>query len=77
MKTPAVITLVIMGAFLIAAPIASDYLPRAQIVEAFSTTGANQVTLGENLSEAYRFGCWLVGALMIGAAIIGTRERRA
>ena len=34
MKTPAVITLIIMGAFLIAAPIASDYLQRAQILEA-------------------------------------------
>jgi hypothetical protein len=65
-----------MGAFLIAAPIVSDYLQRAQILEALISTGGSQVTLGESLSEAYRFGCWLIGALMICAAFLGTREKR-
>ena len=76
MRTPAVITVVVMGSLLIAAPILSDYLQRAQMVEALSKTNASQITLGESLSEAYRFGCWLVGAVMVGAAILSARERK-
>ncbi len=76
MKTPAVIILIIMGSLLIVAPVVADYLHRSQIVEALQQSGANHLTLGESLSEIYRFGCWLVGTLMVGSAILSSREHK-
>jgi hypothetical protein len=76
MKASIAITLIIMGSFLIAAPILADYLQRAQVVELLRGAGAERVSLGAELSEAYRFGCWMVGALMVGAAIFASRDGR-
>ncbi len=77
MKASIAISLIIAGSLLIAAPILADYLYRAQIVEAMRGAASTQVTLGQTLSEAYRFGCWVVGALMIAAAVLASRTRGA
>lgn len=74
MKTPVAITLVIMGGLLVAFPILSDYLHRAQTVEALNAIESGSISLQSTLSTEYRFGCWLLGAGMIGAAIFASRR---
>jgi hypothetical protein len=76
MKASIAITLIITGALLIGAPILADHLQRAQLAEILRNDNAQQVNLGTQMSEMYRFGCWMVGSLMVGAAIISSRERR-
>lgn len=63
-----------MGAGLIVAPIFSDHLQRSQVAAALATPGVQSVTLEPTLSRSYRFGCWLVGSLMVTAAILYSRR---
>lgn len=74
MKTSVAVTLVIMGGLLVAAPIVSDYLQRQQVVAAMSKPGVTSISLRPELSELYRFGCWLTGSAMIAAAIYYSRR---
>lgn len=77
MKTPIAATLVIVGGLLVLAPIFSDYLQREQVVEAMSKPGVTSVSLGPQLTELYRFGCWLTGTAMVAAAIYFSRRSAA
>jgi hypothetical protein len=77
MKTPIAITLIIMGALLIMTPAFSDYLYQRNVVELMNRPGVSSVTLGGQMTELYRFGCWLSGSAMAGFAIlcsIGSRK---
>ena len=74
MKTSVAITLIIVGGLLVAAPIASDYLQRAQLLAALGKAGVTSVNLQPILSEQYRLGCWSVGAAMVAAAVCFSRR---
>jgi hypothetical protein len=37
-----------------------------------SRDGVTNVSLGGQLSEAYRFGCWLTGSVMIAVAVLSS-----
>jgi hypothetical protein len=65
MKTSVAITLIVVGALLVAAPILSDYSHRAQVAAALNHSATSSVSLQPVLSEEYRFGCWLVGGAMM------------
>jgi len=74
MKTPVAITLIIMGGLLVAAPIISDYLQRAQVAAALGKPGVESVNLQPTLSSDYRLGCWIVGSAMVAAAVLFSRR---
>ena len=68
MRTPVVITLIIAGAFVIALPPLSDAWRTMMLTQAL-THGANFAPWEGLMDGPYRFGCWLLGAVMIGIAI--------
>jgi hypothetical protein len=74
MKTPVAITLIIVGGMLVAAPIVSDYLERAQIAAVMGKPGVSSVNLQPTLSSEYRLGCWILGSAMVAAAILFSRR---
>ena len=74
MKTPVAITLIIVGGLLVAAPIVSDYLQRAQVAETLGKSGVTSVNLEPTLSSHYRLGCWIVGSAMVAAAVVFSRR---
>ena len=77
MKTPLAITLIIVGAVLILAPVAADQLHESRVANVISRPGITSVRLGEPLSETYRLGCWLTGSAMIALAVwFSTGERK-
>jgi hypothetical protein len=78
MKTAIAITLIIVGALLIMTPVLSDHLHESNVVALLSRDSIKQVTLTGQMSEMYRFGCWLTGSAMIGVAVLaGLATRRA
>lgn len=80
MKTPIAITLIIVGAVLILAPIVADQLHQARVAELLLRPEIRSVNLGGETSELYRFGCWLVGTSIIILAVrcsIGQRTLTA
>jgi len=76
MKTPIAVTLIIMGALLVMTPVVADYFYQQNIVALMARSGVSGVTLAGQMSEFYRFGCWLTGSGMIGIAVLGSRHRR-
>ena len=74
MKIPVAVTLIIAGALLVAAPIIADYSHRAQVASVMGKPGVSSVSIGPELSEAYRFGCWFTGSVMVAAAILFSRR---
>ena len=70
MKTPIAVTLIIMGALLVITPAISDFLYQRNVVELMTRPGVTQVTLLGQMSNWYRFGCWLSGAGMVGIAVL-------
>jgi len=80
MKTPIAVTLIIMGALLVMTPVISDLLYQRNVVALLNRSGVTSVTLRNQMTSFYRFGCWLTGTGMIGVAVLGTgfaRTRRA
>ncbi len=79
MKPSVAITLIITGAVVVLAPIASDYLYQGRLVE-FTT--ASQGKLGSSMLDAsrigpiYAFGCYALGLLMIAVGVLGSNARR-
>ena len=74
MKTPLAVALVVVGCLLIIAPIVADYLIKSNhqsnVVRLMEKPETNRVSLQrEEMSGTYSFGCWLVGALAIGASV--------
>lgn len=74
MKTPPAVSRVVVGDALIIAPIVADYLLKANhqanVVRLLEKPESRTVSLQrEEMSGTYAFGCWLIGALAIGASI--------
>jgi hypothetical protein len=74
MKTPLAVALVVVGGALIIAPIIADYSLKAnrqnnvtRLLEKPESRGVSMPH--EEIGATYSFGCWLVGALAIGASI--------
>ena len=70
MKTAVAVTLIIMGAVLVMTPALADFLYQRNVVELMSRSGVTSVTLAGQMSEIYRFGCWLTGSAMVGIAVL-------
>jgi hypothetical protein len=78
MKASIAITLIIVGALLILAPAALDYLHQRQVADLLVQNGADSATLLGVVSQLYSFGCWLTGSVMIGLAVrfsIGSKRQ--
>ena len=70
MKTPIAVTLIIMGALLVMTPALADFLYQRNVVALMARSGVTSVTLAGQMSELYRFGCWLTGSGMVGVAVL-------
>ena len=70
MKTPIAVTLIIMGALLVMTPALSDIFYQHNVVTIMARSGVTGVTLAGQMSEIYRFGCWLTGTGMVGIAVL-------
>jgi len=69
MKTPIAVTLIIMGALLVMTPAIADFLYQRNVVAVLARSGVTGVTLAGQMSELYRFGCWLTGSGMVAVAV--------
>lgn len=74
MKTPIAITLIIMGTLLVMTPVLSDYLYQRNIVELITQSGGERAVLVGQMTENYRFGCWLTGSCMVAVAVMASRR---
>ena len=70
MKTPVAVTLIVMGALLVMTPALADYLYQRNVVALLARSSVTGVTLVGQMSELYRFGCWLTGSGMVGVAVL-------
>ncbi|MES2705464.1 MAG: hypothetical protein V4726_02565 [Verrucomicrobiota bacterium] len=70
MNTPIAVTLIIMGPLLIMTPVFADFLYQRNVVELMTKTGVASASLAGEMSELYRFGCWLTGSAMVGVAVL-------
>jgi hypothetical protein len=70
MKTPIAVTLIIMGALLVMTPALADFLYQRNVLALMARSGVTSVTLAGQMSELYRFGCWLTGSGMVGIAVL-------
>ncbi|MBN1854541.1 MAG: hypothetical protein JW829_17550 [Pirellulales bacterium] len=69
MKPAFAITLIIIGAFLIALPPISDYFWRADTIRLFQQQpGVSNVHLEGQMGDEYRISCFVVGTIVIGIA---------
>ncbi|RYD37079.1 MAG: hypothetical protein EOP86_04305 [Verrucomicrobiaceae bacterium] len=76
MKTPIAITLIIMGTLLVMTPVLSDYLYQRNVVELLTKSQVGSVSLVGQMTENYRFGCWLTGSCMVAVAVLASRRSR-
>ena len=74
MKSTVAITLIIGGIFVVALPPLSDAWHASMIAHVMqANNNPNQsVSLPGVMEDAYRFGCWLLGAMMILVAVIAS-----
>ena len=70
MKTPIAVTLIIVGGLLIMTPALAEFLYQRNVVALIATGAFDRVTLAGQMSELYRFGCWLTGSGMVGVAVL-------
>jgi ABC-type spermidine/putrescine transport system permease subunit I len=77
MKTPIAVTLIIMGALLVLTPALADFFYQRNVVELLAKSGVTGVTLAGQMSQVYRFGCWLTGSGMITVAVALSCFRRS
>src|SRR5688572_22584748 len=70
MKTPIAVTLIIMGALLVVTPAVADFLYQRNVIALLPQSGFGSVTLAGQMSDLYRFGCWLTGSGMVGIAVL-------
>lgn len=80
MKTPIAITLIIAGGLLILAPFVFNAIHEAQLLATYvARTDIRSINLGhENVpGSVSRFGCWVVGVVMILTAIVTSRHSDA
>lgn len=69
MKTPIAVTLIIMGTLLVMTPAVADFLYQRNVIALLPQSGGS-VTLAGQMSDLYRFGCWLTGSAMVGIAVL-------
>ena len=70
MKVPIAVSLIVGGTFIVAIPPLSDAwhaFLTAQILQ--HAAGTQSVNLEGGMPDLYRFGCWVLGAAMIGVSI--------
>ncbi|HZL35621.1 MAG TPA: hypothetical protein VFC78_09955 [Tepidisphaeraceae bacterium] len=74
MKPAVAIVLIIGGIVLVALPPLSDAWHASMIMRVMEAShNQNQsVMLPGTMEDAYRFGCWLVGALMVLVAVVAS-----
>ena len=51
-------------------PALADFLYQRNVVSLLETSRFERVTLAGQMSELYRFGCWLTGSGMVGVAVL-------
>ena len=51
-------------------PALADFLYQRNVVALLETSHFERVTLAGQMSELYRFGCWLTGSGMVGVAVL-------
>ena len=61
-----------MGALLVMTPALSDFLYQRNVVAVIAQSGAQSVALAGQMSELYRFGCWMTGSGMVGVAVFAS-----
>ena len=71
MKTAVAVTLIIAGVVVVAIPPLSDAW-RTLMLTRLMEQGATSVNLEGRLEDPYRFGCWLLGAVMIGVGVVAS-----
>lgn len=72
MKSAVAITLILGGIFVVALPPLSDaWLNYTLTHGVWSQTGATNITL-TSMADPYRFGCWLIGVVMILVAVVAS-----
>ena len=70
MKPVVAIALIVCGVFVVALPPLSDAWHASMSVRLLQNLPPNtNVNVSGNMEDAYRFGCWLLGAAMILIAI--------
>ncbi len=79
MRHEVAIVLIICGTLLALAPPASDFLKERQATQVvLQREDITHWTIsGTAMSSEYRFGCWALGAVMIGVGIYGGWRREA
>jgi len=53
-------------------PALADFLYQRNVVSLLETSRFERVTLAGQMSELYRFGCWLTGSGMVGVAVLSS-----
>ena len=78
MRNEVSVILILCGTLLVVTPPASDYLARREQIKAMiARTDLNNIsTTPGAMSDQYRFGCWALGAAMIGIGVVGSWSRR-
>ena len=67
------IVLIVMGSLLAAVPPASDYLHERNVTQIMiAEPGPARIQMRRPMSSEYRFGCWALGAAMIGIGVLGS-----
>jgi hypothetical protein len=80
MRAVGIVAFVLAGVALVLAPLISDHIRQetaARLLE--RRPDLKEVTLGPEMSEEYRWGCWIGGAilLLIGAMFGAESARRS
>lgn len=53
-------------------PALADFMYQRNVVALLATSRFESVTLAGQMSELYRFGCWLTGSGMVGIAVLSS-----
>jgi hypothetical protein len=74
MRPSIVVTLIVVGGLLVAAPLVADYLLQAKyqdsVVRLLEKPETHRVNISrQEVSSTLAFGCWLVGAALTGTGL--------
>ena len=72
MKSAVAITLIICGTFIVVIPPISDFLRTLVVARLMENIHPVSINLTGEMSDSYRFGCWLLGAMMIGIGVLAS-----
>jgi hypothetical protein len=78
MKASIAVALIIAGAFVVALPPLADAWHSYMLMRLMEhANGPSSVNLAGAMPDLYRAGCWLLGAGMIGVAVIASATSAA